>query len=110
MVDPIRTFFLESDRLNGSNPMAFLETIGSVPSPSQSPPPSSVQATSHAAGEKTAMSIRKFLPECSGPFAAFLFALGMAFGAYVLLPHFLPHKWTLPPEDRSTVANGYLLF
>jgi hypothetical protein len=114
MVDRIRTFLLEDDRLSSfarvGNPLAFPETIGPVSAPSQSPPPLSTQAASHAAGERRAMSIFKSPPEYSGPLVVFLFALGIAFGAYALLPLFLPHKWALPPKDRLTVTDGYLLF
>ena len=114
MVDPIRNFYLENDRLSGfasvGNPLTFPETIGPVPALSQSPPPLSTQAASHAAGERRAMSIFRSPPEYSGPLVVFLFALCIAFGAYVLLPLILPHKWALPQEDRLTVTDGYLLF
>lgn len=96
-MDRIRSFFPESDPLSGleraGNPLAFPETSGPVSAPSQSP-----------------MSIFKSPPEYSGPVVVFLFALGMAFGAYALLPLFLPQKWAHPPQDRSTAADGYLLF
>lgn len=110
MVDRIRTFSLQSDRLSGferaNNLIVVSETIGQASAPSQRPPLLSAQAASHAAGERRAISIFKSPPECSAPFAAFLFALGIAFGAYVLLPLFLPHKLALFPEDRLTAAAG----
>jgi hypothetical protein len=97
MVDRIRTFFPENDPLSGferaANPLAFPEAIGSVSAPSQSP-----------------MSIFKSPPEYSGPLVVFLCALGIAIGAYALLPLFLSHKLALPPKDRLTVTDGYLLF
>ena len=118
MVDRIRTFFVQSHRLSirerASN-MALAETVGPASAPNQPTTHSTIlagshllaiHADSHASGERKAISIFVSLPESSAPLIVFLFALGIAFGAYVLLPLFLPHKLPLSPEDRLTVAAG----
>jgi hypothetical protein len=84
--------------------MAPAETAGSSSAPNHRQLTSmTIPAASHAPSEYKAVSMFNCVPKSPAPFIVFLFALGIAFGAYVLVPFFLP-QLALSQEDRLRAA------